>query len=100
VAVFKALKLYKLICLKTFEIFNTKIVVENKKNKLNCKLGISFKKYLQELLHKIDRLDYEITITQLKEVRGRWRYACSKSAVSKITHHTNTPPGVYPFISL
>jgi len=59
---------------------------------LNCKRGISFKKYLQELLHKIktrenpivDRLDYEITITQLKEVRGRWRYACSKSAVSKI----------------
>jgi len=30
------------------------------------------------------QLDYWIPVTQLKGVRGRWRYACSKSAVSEI----------------
>jgi len=32
-------------------------------------------------------IDYQIPITQLRGVRGKWRYASSKAHVPKIAHH-------------
>jgi len=48
----------------------------------------------------VDVLDYKMHITQLRGVRGRWRYASRKATIPKIAHPATAPPSVDYFICL